>query len=287
MKTRKTLEISAGGESFEELSDFSDAELAEFGMYRSDGVGFQGFTFGRSLHPNEIEGEGLPEIQAGNVPLTEREITFTFRLSYSDAGDLNLELAEKGSKRHFNFPIRALNLRSATFAAAEFDHHLYFYLYSQALYYCVLARARQQGDDAELKKIALEGILKALKSYFEGMLKPKRFKETDLKELKGVRIITEESIESGRNPKSESEIQQEKIKFLKDLYAAFKEHNKKNTTKPKQKELARHIFEQYADAEKKLSASLTQYSLNFKELWRLYLTSKNSQTFVSIVNPIK
>lgn len=284
--TKKTLQINFGGKTLKELQELDAAGLMEgFRLTPIEG----GFAFGMPLQPNENDGEGLPATDEGKSVYTEKEITFKFRLSFGDNGDLNLELAQKGSGRHFKFSFAGISGLGAQYAATDFEQHLYTYLFSVALPSFIVACYRSQSPERGEKEDAYQAIFFLMESWFGSMLKPKRFRVTDEgDQTKSVRVITSESIDSGRKPKTKADLEIERTKFLCDLFAAFQELEKKRIVKPKQKDLRPYIFTKYADSEKQISVTFTKYGLDFKPLWQTYLSHRKLHDFLSaVISPNK
>jgi cytochrome c556 len=108
---------------------------------------------------------------------------------------------------------------------------------------------------------------------FERLLNLIRFKKVEQIKDGGLTmtISTSTPNQGGTNSQTKAEIEKERQAFLKDIFFAFKEMDKKRIASPKQKDLRPYIFNKYKDAEKKLSDTLIKHNLKFNNLWQKYL----------------
>lgn len=100
----------------------------------------------------------------------------------------------------------------------------------------------------------------------------------------------------GRPEKSPKDIEAEKTKFLRNLFYAFKSWSKdqkfsksrKSKSFPTQSDLSEKIMfsGNVKNPRKKLSLTLKQYDLNFKELWKIYSKDKNLEIFLTFARSV-
>jgi len=183
----------------------------------------RGFTFGRGLAYCEYEGEGLPEGEG-------KELTFDLRVVLIEDHTIELQMAVKGSGRHFRFRFenlpdpklepdsecffydgkklsafrhtdgRLVNENIHLKALYDFLVKVEFYLPQNA--YHLLWACIRQFEDRKRRIDDYEKIMANLELQFKPLLKFDRFKEVDSKTVHGVEITTLEPIESGRRPGS-------------------------------------------------------------------------------------
>ncbi len=270
-----------GEGSPEALKGLSEADLAEFGFFSSGG---NGFSIGRSLDYCEYEGKGLPEWKNGRQLFVELNVNFVVRVTCDRGGTTYLEIHQAGNQSFHSFPFQGIEYRDAVFAAVDFQQRLSHFLINYAMYPLFWALYREKETDSKKKNDAYNAIEANFKTFFKNILKPKREREIGVIEENEIKITSYESIESGRNLQPEAEKQEERIGFLKDVFKAFSELDKKKITKPKQKDLRPYIFPRHADKEKKISEMKKKHRLDYKDLWQKYLTNKTLDGFLSALN---
>jgi hypothetical protein len=105
---RKELEVEINGSLTDILDKIDEDGLKnDFGIYKSETTGVKGFTMGRPLNPFEYEGEGLPTENDLRAHHQEFRLNIDMRLSHDGNGKIELLIAEKGTGRHFKFPMLA------------------------------------------------------------------------------------------------------------------------------------------------------------------------------------
>lgn len=222
--TREVLKLEIGKTSVEDLAKLSEADGLENAYPMQDG---SGVTFGQPRQPNEHLGEGLPELGDDRGLLDQWNLNLDIRVSYENKGTAFLEVARPGSGTFHRFEFSGIEYTDARRAAGQFNNCFVDFLIYYGISFLFEAHylARMEKKDREE---AYAAILESFENYFKSILKPKRKREIEKREIgPGVTVTTFESIERGPAPKSDSERDDQKQKFLADVFKALAEIDRK------------------------------------------------------------
>lgn len=257
-----------------ELGDRVPIDLAnspegkDFGLFPV--LGGNRATIGRSLDYGEYEGTSLPEWRETRQLLSESRIEFDVRVTCDQEGITYLEIHQKNHQTFYSFPFKGIECRDAILAAAHFANGLSRYLVHFGIYPLFLGFYRRKESNREDRKTACDNIIKKFKTYFRDLLKLNREREIEIIEKDGLRISTYEKIASGREPKSDAELEQQKAKFIRDVFEAFRELDRQSL-KRTQYGVGMAIFDgernpARKEIEKAIGNRLRNFGLSWKEL---------------------
>ena len=262
-----------------EIADSPEGE--EIGLFSFQTSTAKGVTFGRKLGFCEREGRGLPEAD-NNLPKKEFHFEFDVRFVLDEADDIELLIAEKDSGTYLKFMLKGLSSEQANTAVIDFEQQISTFI-KTAIYFHAWACYRKQDENVEKRNESYDNIMANQRIHFKNLLKQKNYKVIEESEKNGIKIVTSESIERGRNPRTRAELEKQKQEFLEELFDGFKEFRKNHRRKtPKQKDLRPYIYKRLIDREKKISEMLSNYQLDFAALWQSFLSSQKKEDFLSI-----
>jgi hypothetical protein len=254
-----------------DLAELSEAE--RFGLYQKpDG---RGFTIGFPRNPDEHSGEGLPEL-GDREKIDQWQITFDIRASFDhNEGKTFLEVARKGRGTFYSFDFEGKEFWKAQKASGRFNNSFGDFLIQYGIEQ-LFTSLYWQDSAKEICQDAYDAIITSFVNYFKLILKPKRKREIEKRQINpGVTITTYESIETGREPKTGAELDQEKSKFISDVFEALKQIESEGG-KRTQLDVGTIIFE---DSDSKDIQSLMKnrcrlYSLKWPDVLKEYERQK-------------
>ncbi len=183
----------------------------------------QGVTVGRSLDYGECEGVGLPDWKTDRQLFVELNLNFVVRVTCDQKGVTYLEIHQAGHQSFYSFQFKGIEYKDLFSIAPNFEQRLSRFLIQKGMYPLFWALYREKETDKDKRCEAYDKITANFEIYFKNILKPKREREIESKESDGLKITSYERIETGREPKTEAEIEQEKRKFISDVFEALKQ----------------------------------------------------------------
>ena len=271
----RKLEIDLNGEGLDGFIGYAQGtEGKEFGL--SPAADGSGATVGIPLGYGQYEGKALTELPADRGVFQEINLAFTVRISYDNQGTTYLELIFSGHQTYWSFPFKGVEFRDALFATAEFESRLARFLAQYGIYSLFWALYRQT-DEAQRKE-SYEKIRSNLEHFFRNILVPKREKEIGVEEAPGVRVTSYARVETGRNPKSTTELDREKKQFQNDVYKALtivEAEGGKRT----QLDVGLVVFAtvESGDVQSRMKHALKRYGLKWKELLKEFDLSRKAK----------
>lgn len=221
--------------------------------------------------PNEHSGEGLPDLEA-REKIDQWQVTFDIRASYDHTERKTfLEVAQPGLGTYHSFPFEGIGFGKPQDAINKFNNGFVSFLINYGISALFESLYWERGSKA-FREESYDAIIESFENYFKSILKPKRKREIGTREINpGLRITTYESIESGREPKTEAEREKEKKKFISDVFAAFKALDQKKGSKRTQYTVAMKIFDgerkkARKELEKAIGNRLRKFGLNWRQL---------------------
>lgn len=209
----RTLEFEIGKVSPAELAELAKAgELDGLGVYpMADG---SGVTFGRSLGYGEHEGDGLPDWKVDRQLLIEQNLNFVVRVTCDPEGTTYLEIHQEGHQSYFRFPFKGIQVRDLCpiadletklsrdlFSIADFENRLSTFLILYGIYPLFWAFYRSKESEQDERTKAYDKITTNFENFFKGILKPKRKRTIEKREIEpGIEITSYSLIETGREP---------------------------------------------------------------------------------------
>lgn len=218
----ETLELNILEVSPAELAKIVGAEgLERFGLYPLPSG--RGVSFGSPMMPNEFRGEGLPELGADREVLGEWNLNLKIRSSFDSEGNTYLDVARPGSGIHHQFKWNGMDYNDALRASGEFNNFFENFLIYYAIDRLFEAVYWGRSPSKVIRDDAYKATMRSLESYFKSILKPKRKREVEKRKVRpGVTIRTLDNIETGREPKTATAIEQEKQQFIAEVFEALK-----------------------------------------------------------------
>lgn len=213
----------------ENLERFDPAEIARFAdkpegkdspfFATPDGLGV---TIGRSLEDGEYEGKELPEWKNDRQLFVELNINFVVRVTCDREGTTYLEIHQAGHQSFYSFHFKGIEYRELFSIVPDFEQRLSRFLIRLGIYPLFWALYREKESDKAKRSDAYEAIADYFEIFFKKILKPKPERKSEPREiLPGFTIRTIEE-RDGRPDKTEAELEQEKSKFISDVFKALK-----------------------------------------------------------------
>ncbi len=183
----------------------------------------RGVTFGRNLDADEIDGKGLPELGNEIALFDQFELNFEIRVSLDRERNAYLEIYQPGHPSYHKLRFNGIELDDAVIATARFKSGLARFLIN----FCISAHFESlywQRASIEERKDSYDAIILSFENWFKSTLTPKRKREIGQREVvPGLIVTTYESIESGREPDSELQKEQDKNDFISKVFVALAE----------------------------------------------------------------
>lgn len=220
-KVEVTSEISETG--LDARKKFAESDSGkEFGIFTEQKNGKEKITFGPPLQPNEFSGEGLPKSEDENSLCFEMNFSFDLRVSHNGHGDIELIVAQKGTKRHSIFVLEGLDAKQAEIAVFEFRQRMSNCTVPKDFYYLIWACYRKQDENADVRKESYEKIFSVFESRFRKLLMHGTYKPIESRAENGIEVTKSIAEYRGREkgtknlkPKITLEMIKEKIKQFK------------------------------------------------------------------------
>lgn len=203
-----------------EFADLAKTErLSEFGIYPMPGG--RGVNFGRRMQPDEQKGEGLPELAGDRGEIMQWNLNLDIRVSCDTDGNTYFEIAWPGRGTFHQFKLEGIDFGNVRRAAINFNNSFETFLNYWGINLLFEGLYWEHGEKKD-REDAYDKIIKNFKNYFKSILKSKRKREIETREVRpGVKITVHESIDTGREPETEAEKEQQKQKFISDVFAAL------------------------------------------------------------------
>ncbi len=179
----------------------------------------QGVTIGRS---REYEGKGLPDWKNDRQLFAELNLNFVVRVTCDREGITYLEIHQAGHQTYFKFPFKGIEYKDLFSIVPDFEQLLSRFLIRFGIYPLFWALYRAKESEKEKREDAYNSIKGNFEIFFKKILKPKPERKSEPREiLPGFTIRTIEE-RDGRPDKTEAELEQEKSKFISDVFKALK-----------------------------------------------------------------
>ncbi|MEO8648538.1 MAG: hypothetical protein ABI539_05170 [Acidobacteriota bacterium] len=222
-----------------------------------------GVTIGRELSYGECEGNALLDWKKTKALLAEFQIEFDVRVTCDHSGKTYLEIAQRGHSTYFSFPFQGIDARDAIKTTIDFQSRVGRNL-AYGIYELFWAIYRSFEPDRKRRKDAFDKLLANCRERFSNLLKLKRERPVNSTVTDGITITEFERIESGRNPQTAEEVENDKREFHKMLSDAFAEA-KQDKVRLTQDSIASRMFPKLSTeaAKAKFHRLLTKHQMNW------------------------
>lgn len=182
----------------------------------------QSVQFGAALQPFEYIGQGLPAL-GNKYEIGKWNLNLDIRISYHENGITYLDVARPGGRTFHQFEFEGIELNDAILAHNRFNDNFEIFIIYYGIFFLFHAYYLQRGKKKDRDE-AYDATIKSFENYFKGILKPKRRREVDKREIVPGRTLTRyETIETGREPTTEAQLERKKQHFLTRVFAALDE----------------------------------------------------------------